>query len=142
MVARFDLRANPVVAGQNEQGKHVRHDVVMQTKTRLLRERGLRHWSDWQGEDEPQLQDLIFKACTTWLSAQAARNGFEVVVDSLTVDTYSQHRGKKAEIRFSTVDFSGELIVSDAARLTAALGNGIGRAKAFGCGLLLVRPVS
>ena len=142
MVARFDLRANPVVAGQNEQGKHVRHDVVMQTKTRLLRERGLRHWSDWQGEDKPQLQDLIFKACTAWLSAQAARNGFEVVVDSLNVDTYSQHRGKKAEIRFSTVDFSGELIVSDAARLTAALGNGIGRAKAFGCGLLLVRPVS
>ena len=34
MRLRFDLRANPVVAGHNEQGKHVRHDVVMQAKTK------------------------------------------------------------------------------------------------------------
>jgi CRISPR system Cascade subunit CasE len=138
----FSLRANPVVAGHNEQGKHVRHDVVMQTKTKLLRERGLRHWNDWQGDDKPPLQALIFSACTAWLTAQAGRNGFEVVADSLSVDAYTQHRGKKAEIQFSTVDFGGELIVSDAAHLTAALCSGIGRAKAFGCGLLLVRPVS
>src|SRR5580765_8891941 len=108
MRLRFDLRANPVVAGQNEHGKHVRHDVVMQAKTKLLRERGLRHWNDWQGEDKPQAQDLIFRACSAWLSTQAGRNGFELVTDSLSVDAYTQHRGKKAEIRFSTADLSGE----------------------------------
>lgn len=141
MRLRFDLRANPVVAGHNEHGKHVRHDVVMQTKTKLLRERGLQHWKDWQGEDKPPSQDLVFSACSAWLSAQATRNGFELVADSLGVDAYTRHRGKKAEIQFSTVDFSGELVVSDASTLGGALRCGIGRAKAFGCGLLLVRPV-
>ena len=53
----------------------------------------------------------------------------------------TQHRGRKAEIQFSTVDFGGELAVKDAVRLTEALCAGVGRAKAFGCGLLLVRPV-
>ena len=142
MRLRFDLRANPVVAGHNEQGGHVRHDVVMQAKTKLLRERGLKQWKDWQGEDKPQTQDLIFSACTAWLSGQATRKGFEVVADSLSVDAYTRHRGKKGEIQFTTVDFSGELVVSDAAPLTEALRSGIGRAKAFGCGLLLVRRIT
>lgn len=139
MRLRFDLRANPVVAGHNEQGKHVRHDVVMQTKIKLLRERGLKHWNDWQGDDKPAMQGLIVSACTAWLTAQALRNGFEVEADSSNVDAYTQHRGGKAKIHFSTVDLSGELVVRDAARLTEALCHGVGRAKAFGCGLLLVR---
>lgn len=138
----FDLRANPVVAGHNEQGKHVRHDVVMQAKTKLLRQRGLRHWDDWQTDDKPALQDLIFGACAEWLTAQASRNGFELGADALSVDAYTRHRGRKAEIQFSTVDFGGELVVRDAARLTEALCCGVGRAKAFGCGLLLVRRLN
>lgn len=141
MRLRFDLRANPVVAGHNEQGAHVRHDVVMQAKTKLLRERGLSHWKDWHGDDKPQMQALIFSSCTAWLKAQAARHGFGLDEDALTVDAYTRHRGKKGEIQFSTVDFGGELLVTDAATMTEALLGGIGRAKAFGCGLLLVRPV-
>jgi CRISPR system Cascade subunit CasE len=38
------------------------------------------------------------------------------------------------------VDFSGELTVVDPVTFGFALQNGIGRAKAFGCGLLLVTP--
>lgn len=142
MRLRFDLRANPVVAGVNAQGKHARHDVVMQSKTKLLRERGLTQWKDWQGEDRPAQQDLIFGACAAWLTSQAKRHGFEVMDGTLNVDAYTQHRGRKADIQFSTVDFSGELTVSNPEPLIAALGHGIGRAKAFGCGLMLVRPVN
>ena len=142
MRLRFDLRANPVVAGVNAQGKHARHDVVMQAKTRLLRERGLAQWKDWQGDDKPDSQGLIVRACSAWLAAQAKRHGFEVDAATLNVDAYTQHRGKKADIQFSTVDFSGEFTVSDPELLVGALGYGIGRAKAFGCGLMLVRPIN
>lgn len=37
------------------------------------------------------------------------------------------------------VDFAGELSVLDAGKFARALVTGIGHAKAFGCGLLLVR---
>lgn len=138
---RFDLRANPTVAGVNAQGKHARHDVVNQARNKLLRERGLTLWKDWQGEDKPAQQDLIFKTCSAWLEAQAKRHGFDVDAATLNVDAYAQHRGRRNDIQFSTVDFSGELTVANPDLLIAALGQGIGRAKAFGCGLLLVRPV-
>ena len=141
MRLRFDLRANPVVAGHNERGGHVRHDVVMQAKTKLLHERGLTQWKEWQDEEKPQIQDLVFSTCTAWLKRQAARHGFDFAEDLLNVDAYTRHRGKKGDIQFSTVDFSGELCVTDTAALTEALVCGIGRAKAFGCGLLLVRQV-
>ena len=42
-------------------------------------------------------------------------------------------------MRFSTVDFSGELSVVGPAAFGEALRDGIGHAKAFGRGLLLVR---
>ena len=87
------------------------------------------------------MQELVFSTCTAWLKRQAARHGFDFSEDLLSVDAYTRHRGKKGDIKFSTVDFSGELLVTDAAALTAALAHGIGRAKAFGCGLLLVQRV-
>lgn len=41
--------------------------------------------------------------------------------------------------KLATVTFEGVLRVSDPTRMTELLGNGIGPAKGFGCGLLLVR---
>ncbi len=55
------------------------------------------------------------------------------------MDDYLQHSGQKGQMRFSTVDFSGELSVVGPAAFGGALRDGIGHAKAFGCGLLLVR---
>ena len=65
--------------------------------------------------------------------------------DSLIVEGYEQHRGKRGELRFSTVDFSGSLRVVDPAVLRTALFSGVGHAKAhnkaFGCGFLLTRSI-
>jgi CRISPR system Cascade subunit CasE len=60
---------------------------------------------------------------------------------ALRADGYQQHRGKGGGLRLSTVDFTGRLRVHDAARLRDALFKGVGHAKAFGCGLLLVKRV-
>jgi hypothetical protein len=57
----------------------------------------------------------------------------------LQVDACTQHRGKNDRLRISCVDFAGEIKVRDAADRGNALTQGIGHAKALGCGLLLVR---
>lgn len=144
----FDLRANPVITRTIE-GKSARHDVVMEEKKRLLSARGLVSWSDWQsdrrttsGEADPPLAlyDLVQETCADWLTQRAERHGFALDTGALVVEAYQQHGArKKGALRFSSVDFRGELIVTDADKFGLALRNGIGPAKAFGCGLLLVR---
>lgn len=135
---RFDLRANPTVAERHD-GKARRHDVVMREKKRLLAERGLDRWGAWRSDDKPDLYTVVQNTCGAWLQARAARNGFEVNLDELAVEAYEQH-SQDADVKFTTVDFSGELMVLDPQIFGATLFNGIGRAKAFGCGLLLIRP--
>lgn len=137
---RFDLRANPVVTHAHD-GKRGRHDVVMQEKKRLLKERGLARWQDWQDDDKPGLYALVRETCGAWLHSRASRLGFEVDKQSLAVDAYQQHSEKDGRLSFSTADFSGELTAIDPAAFAVALRNGIGPAKAFGCGLMLVRRV-
>lgn len=136
----FQLRVNPVITKKNAEGKSQRHDVVMQAKKQLLDEHGLSKWSDWQdGDDKPQLYELVQKKCIEWLQVRAANNGFTLV--DASVDAYQQTRtGKKdQQIRFSTVDFSGELIVQNPEIFQQVLFAGLGHAKGFGCGLLLVK---
>lgn len=158
----FELRANPVVSRPGAPllnadgspklraaGKHagaikhkvLRHDVVMDAKKRLLAERQLAHWRDWHDADKQTVFDLAHQACSQWLIDKGRERGFAVDERSLGVEAYTQHRGKDEKLRFSSVDLSGELTVLDAGKFVTALTQGIGHAKAFGCGLLLVRPV-
>ena len=111
----------------------------MQAKKHLLNARGLARWQDWQGDDKPALYDLVHEEGSKWLAARSERLGFRAIEECLTVDAYTQHGGKKGTLKFSTVDFSGVLAVTDVDLFTRALFDGIGPAKAFGCGLLLVR---
>lgn len=137
---QFELRANPVVThGRASQSK--RHDVVMEAKKRLLASRGLARWAEWSDPERPDLYALVRDACGAWLSARATRLGFSFDEGSLAVDAYQRHAEKGGQLRFSTVDFTGQLTVTDTPLFQWALCNGIGHAKAFGCGLLLVRPM-
>ena len=138
---RFDLRANPVVTHSSD-GKKKRHDVVMHAKKMLLNEHGLSNWEQWHDDAKPQLYELVRESCLKWLTARGERLGFSIEEESTAIDGYAQHRGKHDQIRFSTVDFSGELVVTDSDVFTKTLVVGIGHSKAFGCGLLLVRRVT
>lgn len=148
----FQLRANPTITRKNAAGKSQRHDVVMQAKKQLLAAHGLGNkakWADWNNEsNKPLLYELVQKHCAEWLDGVAKRNGFEIALTDeeepqrkLQVDAYEQSKAGKRDhnIRFSAVDFSGELLVTNPELFHQALCNGIGHAKAFGCGLLLVR---
>ncbi|MGF6889513.1 CRISPR system Cascade subunit CasE [Nocardia sp. GAS34] len=59
------------------------------------------------------------------------------LVDRSTV----QFRRSKATVTLSVATYEGILTVTDSERLRAALINGIGRAKGYGCGLLTLAPV-
>ncbi|MBM9624592.1 type I-E CRISPR-associated protein Cas6/Cse3/CasE [Streptomyces zhihengii] len=49
--------------------------------------------------------------------------------------------GNKAPVQIVAVTFDGHLEVTDPARLRTVLTQGIGRAKAYGCGLLTLVPI-
>ncbi len=132
-------RSSGVRAGQTKH-KVARHDVVMDAKRRL-------GWATLPPEQRPVLAQVIHEAGASWLGARAEGNGFHIDTHSLRADAHTVHRmlGSKrsgqsqASISLSTLDFEGVLEVADSERFTQSLFNGIGPAKAFGCGLLLVR---
>ena len=138
----FELRANPTVR-HGRDGKSKRHDVVMDAKKQLLTARGLPHWADWDDDTKPALYSIVQQSCSTWLTRRGEKLGFALDADSLVVEAYEQHDDRTdRKLQFTTVDFSGRLRVTDPLAFTGALMRGIGPAKAFGCGLLLVRRVT
>lgn len=134
----FLLRANPVRTKRDEAGRQHRHDVVMDATTCLKAEKA-------DGVSAMHAAALIQEAGGRWLSDRAEKNGFRVEPGALRVDGYQQHRflkGKGARrISISTLDFSGVLKVTDTVAFLQTLYEGIGPAKAFGCGMLMVRRV-
>ena len=129
----FKLRANPVVTRKTEQGR--RHDVVMDAKRRM-------DWRNLPPEQRPTLVQLAHDAGSRWLLGRAENLGCEFDASTLRVDghdTWRQRYGKKIEL--STLDFEGVLQVTESDRFLGALLNGIGPAKAFGCGLMLVKRI-
>ncbi len=123
----FSLRANPVVA---RDGK--RHDVVMDAKRKLRQ----------SGQPIPPQAVLAQEAGQIWLEARQERLGMcleSVLVEGHQVQNFRKKKGRS--IRLATCDFQGVLRVQDPDCLRQVLEKGVGRARAFGCGLLLVRPL-
>lgn len=95
------------------------------------------------------LKAQMDKALETWFAGKCERLGCAMVRDDykrrlrFQAEGYQWHalprKGKDAG--FSSVDFEGEIEVMDAELFTKALFDGIGPAKGFGCGLMLVRRV-
>ncbi len=85
--------------------------------------------------DEPELSD--------YLVAKAAAHGFRLLAaPAISVPIVLKFRKNAQTIVLNQVDFAGVLEVTDPAALSEALATGIGRAKAFGCGMLLLRKMS
>lgn len=135
---RFMLRANPTRAAWDPKTeRHHRHDVVMAVKRRLKEAEPDR--ARWPAEAE-----LVQEAGLAWLAQRAERCGFTFTPGQVLADGYRQQVFKKHQvarpIQISTIDYTGTLTVTDPEVFLGALQAGIGPAKGFGCGLLLVRP--
>jgi CRISPR system Cascade subunit CasE len=161
----FKLRANPVSLAKKERTqaetgswlknrekkglrtdevipKNIRHDVVMDAKQRM-------GWNDLPLDERPSLAHVAYEAGSCWIREKEARLGCLVESENLRVDGHFVHclKGRRDEqgrcrgIALSTLDFEGELTVTNPETFLPALFNGIGPAKSFGCGLLLVRRI-
>jgi CRISPR system Cascade subunit CasE len=129
----FTLRTNPVIArpaAKGDRGK--RHDVVMDTLHAVP-----------AGERAAARPAAVLSAGRAWLARQGQIHGFAPVGD-VAVDGYEQVRIQRHPAKpvvFSVLDISGILKVCDPDRFLASLSAGFGRARAFGCGLMLIRRV-
>lgn len=128
----FALRANPTVARAQGPGRRsARDDVMMSVKHRLR-------------EQLPpeQLAQEMQRAASDWLLARADSLGLDIGGLEVLADHQQHLRHKGRNIRFTEVDYQGVAQVTDPARLVEALHGGIGRARGFGCGLLLIRRLT
>lgn len=126
----FSVRVNPVVKRRDNEGRQHRHDLVMDIKKRV----------DEAGMTQAE---RIQTAALQWLSTRQGQYGFELLESSVIGEAYRQWRfaGKGGRrISLSSIDCSGQLKIGDIDRFQKTLMKGIGPAKAFGCGLFLIRP--
>lgn len=126
----FTLRANPVVSRSGAPGQRgTRHDVVMDALRSLPRE-----------ERAAARLEVATTAGLEWLQRQGVAHGFKpctVGVDGYEPTRVPREKGRP--IQFSQLEFTGMLTVTDPTTFLPALAGGFGRARAFGCGLMLIR---
>jgi CRISPR system Cascade subunit CasE len=131
----FMLCANPIRSRRDENGKQQRHDVVMEEKLKLKKEGKIF-----------DLPTIVQENGFRWLEERAVTYGFRILSNNIRVDGYQQRKFFKRNgnnpISLSTVDFNGMLTVTEPdVFIEKCLFKGIGPAKGFGCGLMLVRRV-
>ncbi|WDE12328.1 type I-E CRISPR-associated protein Cas6/Cse3/CasE [Thalassomonas haliotis] len=94
------------------------------------------------------LKTVVDQAYQTWWQAKGNKHGFECITNQyhqvIKATAYQKHHmpEKDKQASFNSVDITGELTVIDVEKFKQALVNGIGPAKAFGCGLMMVKRVN
>lgn len=157
---RFSMRVNPTRAVPSERdtngrckarGKRV--DVVMHA----LRDVALTTWDEATGRALSgralERDGIMGAASVAWLLKLGRQRGFDLVRDpppevanyvQVPLDRRPFAERKAAGLTgrpagFSMLDMSGILEVTDPAVFLRSLPQGFGSAKAFGCGLMLIR---
>ena len=113
----------------NRRGKSRRVDVVME----LLK-------SVPAGTRAEQRMNLAQSAARSWMDRQGATKGFSI--RTITVEDYrviKMGRNPNRSVTHGILDLNGEIVINDPEMFLPSLIKGFGRAKAWGCGLMLIR---
>ena len=137
---QFTLRANATkdraevsrMEKGARRGKSRRVDVVMD----LLR-------TAPKGENRAAIRDRTAQAAAeAWMTRQGASRGFETRTTMVEgYSTIEPGRSRRQGATFGILDLAGFIAVSEPDAFLVALAAGFGRAKAWGCGLMLIRRV-
>ncbi len=96
-----------------------------------------------QGKRAPVRMEAAQRAATDWLTLQGEQHGFQlkdVSVHDYSVRALPSRGGpRKDQPQLGVLELSGHLTVTDPMAFVSQLERGFGRAKAFGCGLMLIR---
>jgi CRISPR system Cascade subunit CasE len=130
----FTLRANPVIK-RRENGKPKEYGLIMDAKRQFKR-----NGKNYQ--EQFSLDELINEVGMKWIIRKGVQHGFSAKQLEVAICGDREYLIKapaKHGYSIRTLDFSGVLIVENPGLFVDALYGGIGSAKAFGCGLMLVR---
>jgi len=133
----FNLRVNPVVAEARPGQRGKRRDVVTRAIAALP--------TQPDPEKRRAARFAAMQAATgKWLAQQGMQNGFspETQADRLRVDEEDWvqiPRSGRSVISFLAIGLQGVLTVDDPVKFLTRLAAGFGAARAFGCGLMLIR---
>lgn len=141
---RFLLRANPTVSRKYPDGS-VRRIAVGSDRRHIAQKLGKSDTEELRTREEMLLD---------WLQRQGETRGFTIVWDGdrplfdagPNRDLIVRKRGKSRDpdkvqsspITITTIDLTGVLEITDSMIFANALRHGVGRARAFGCGLISV----
>lgn len=122
----FALRANTVVK-RRQDGRQTRHDIV---------------WAAKDSGDERPDHEIALDVGGKWLTTRGEEYGFRPLSHLLRINehntrTFRKPKGNK--VTLSTLDFAGVLEVTNQEECLKGLLEGLGPAKAYGCGLLLLK---
>ncbi|KMJ44383.1 CRISPR-associated protein Cse3 [Xenorhabdus khoisanae] len=132
----FKLRVNPTVClTDKDSGKQRRNDVLMHAK----------YQAKHSGVSADEIESLMTQAAQNWIQDEKRLAQWGIRFDfPPDIEHYTQHRSFKAsgqKVAFSSVDFQGVFTLSDSALFLEQYRKGFGRAKSFGCGLMLIRAL-
>ena len=129
----FSLRANAVV-DRARAARHRRVDVVMHALTAA--------GADGDGNTDRAALRMVLatREGSTWLARQGESRGFSVIqADATAYRVIDVPRSPARPARFGVLDLEGQITVTDPPAFVAAIAGGFGKARAFGCGLMLIR---
>jgi CRISPR system Cascade subunit CasE len=132
----FKLTANPIIK-RKENGKAKEYSLIMDAKQRFKIDK-----KDYL--EQYSLDELIYDVGMKWLTRKGEQHGFAVKRFEVTINNDREYKIKpigRQEYILRTLDFSGTLTVTKPSLFLKSIYEGIGSAKGFGCGLMLVRRV-
>lgn len=132
----FSLRSNAVVTRKvaDNSKKRIRRDII-EAKVDEYKHRFP------NPTDRPSPAIIHQEAAQAWLERQGKTHGFspgEFFVENHSFHTVRKPRDTNAR-QFTSLDFHGHLTVDNPQQVIKTIQSGLGRSKAFGCGLLLVK---
>nr|NQU93478.1 type I-E CRISPR-associated protein Cas6/Cse3/CasE [Bacteroidota bacterium] len=132
----FKLRANPVIK-RKENGKAKEYSIIMDAKHQFKK-------NGQNYQEQFSLDELIYDVGMKWLIRKGEQHGFSVKQFEVRIDNdreyYVKPLGKQA-FTLRTLDFEGNLKIVDADQFKKALFKGIGSAKSFGCGMMMIKRI-
>jgi CRISPR system Cascade subunit CasE len=143
---QFSLRTNAVkMVRVSENSKQYKRKGVVEAKVAYYK----REIKD--SKDMPPSAHIHYEAGNEWLIRQGEKCGFQV--KNLLVENHQFHKIKKPKVsahrQFSSLDLRGQIQITNSELFIekcfferdqqGQLIAGLGRSKAFGCGLMLIR---
>ncbi len=132
----FRLTANPVHSIRRKDGEETKPTAHVTP----------RHQAGWLLKRQEKCGFEVLRA-TGADPALPEMDGYELLVHDRNSagfdkpDPRPERKGKRMRVPVVTATFDGRLTVTDPDALRQALSSGIGRAKAYGCGLMTLAPV-